>query len=107
MCRQFRFIEDPGHGWLEIFPADSRAVGIDPEQYSPFSYYKDFEDGTRRLYLEEDIDAGLFVEAWEAKHGKTIKGHLLRVYEEDTPIRNYPGLSGSLYVSPFANHGGK
>ena len=95
----FRLIEDPGHGWLEVQECHSRAVGIKPDQYSTCSYYRSQGFGKDNiLYLEEDLDAGRFVKAWEAKYGK-IK--IAFVHEEQSTVRPLPHLSGANYVSPF------
>ena len=56
---QFRFIEDPGHGWLEVPRPLVRHLNID---VSTYSYYDAASDN---LYLEEDIDAGRFVKAFK------------------------------------------
>jgi len=45
----YRFIIDPGHGWLEVPEAEVRAVGSWVSQYS-------YREGSF-LYLEEDRDA--------------------------------------------------
>lgn len=66
----FTFYSDPSHGWLKVSRADALALGFTAKDFSRFSYIAD--GGT--LYLEEDCDAGKFLAAFEAKHGKpTIK----------------------------------
>lgn len=49
---------DPGHGWVKVAIAECRALGI-YDQVSVFSYRRG-----DNLYLEEDADAALWVEAW-------------------------------------------
>ena len=94
---KFRFIEDPGHGWLEVPAAVSRSVGVRPEQYSPYSYsFKPGFGGDEILYLEEDCDAGVFVRAWEKKHGP-IAPRVVNVHEEVSTIRPLPHLDGREY----------
>jgi hypothetical protein len=80
MIDTYIFHTDPGHGWLEVTRAECLRLGI-LDQISPYSYqYGD------KVYLEEDCDAALWVEAKRA-HGEKFKfdeQHL-----EVTPIRRY------------------
>lgn len=55
------FHEDCGHAWLEV-PVETFLKA--PVNVSSFSYY---EKHTRKLYLEEDCDAGDFLDAMQAK----------------------------------------
>src|SRR5690606_23104266 len=57
----FRFMSDPGHGWLEVPVSVVRDLGI-AEQISPFSY----RNGGI-AYLEEDCDMQVFVQAMRKK----------------------------------------
>ena len=78
----FTYHTDPGHGWIEVPLPIVAALGITTE-ISSFSY----TDG-RNAYLEEDCDAWLFVNAYEAAHG--ARPELVDVHQECTPIRNLP-----------------
>jgi hypothetical protein len=49
----FRFISDPGHGWIEIRPEQAAALGLTPADLTEYSYRA--PNGT--LYAEEDADA--------------------------------------------------
>lgn len=74
----YRFIEDPGHGWLEVPLAEVHALGIPVSAYSYRS--ADF------AYLEEDVDFEAFVRA------KTLRGQpveFVRHYQDPTPVRRY------------------
>ena len=55
----YTFISDPGHGWLEVPSAELIKTGIalDISECS----YRDPKTGN--VYLEEDIDAPLFMAA--------------------------------------------
>ena len=54
------YLQDPGHGWL-IAPASLvRQLGCTPSRYSYIDRNADL------AYLEEDCDAGPFVEALRA-----------------------------------------
>jgi hypothetical protein len=78
--RKLTFYADPGHGWLEVDFCDLDALGIG-DKVSRYSYLKG-----ERAYLEEDCDAGLFIEAAK-NNGWTI--NIKEMYQENTPIRNY------------------
>jgi len=76
----FRFISDPGHGWVEVPMQLIELLGI-KSKISAYSYRK----GTM-AYLEEDCDAFEFVQACKAQ-GIDVKFD--NVYQEQTPIRHY------------------
>lgn len=64
MQGQYRFHDDPGHGWLEVPLADIRELGLE-SQISSCSY----TDGAN-VYLEEDGDAPRFINAYKARFGE-------------------------------------
>ncbi len=81
---KYRFIEDPGHGWLEVPRAEIEALGI-ADKISTCSY----ESTNGMVYLEEDCDMGVFCRAkgWTpetAHHNWTVK------HEENTFVRALP-----------------
>ena len=78
--RKLTFYVDPGHGWLEVDRSDLDALGIS-DKVSRYSYSKG-----EKAYLEEDCDAGLFIETAKS-NGWTI--NIQEMYQENTPIRNY------------------
>lgn len=52
------FTSDPAHGWLLVTEEQMKQAGVDPATFSPYSYYSaEF----RTYALEEDCDAGLFL----------------------------------------------
>lgn len=78
--RQLVFFADPGHGWLRVSMADLRALGI-AGKITEYSY----RNGDQ-AYLEEDLDAGTFLDAaqaagWEINH--------VYLHQDETPIRGY------------------
>ena len=77
-----RMISDPGHGWLEVPVSELARLGI-ANQISRYSYRKG-----QMAYLEEDSDAGKYLEALEA--AGEPRPMISEVYQERTPIRNYP-----------------
>lgn len=80
---KLRFIEDPGHGWLEVPINLLRELGIE-DAISECSYYSAW---TKCVYLEEDCDAGIFdMEATKAGWEYEID----REYQEQTFVRGLP-----------------
>lgn len=77
-----RMISDPGHGWLEVPVSELARLGI-ANQISRYSYRKG-----QMAYLEEDLDAGVYLEALEA--AGEPRPALTEVYQARTPIRSYP-----------------
>jgi hypothetical protein len=82
--RSLTFHTDPGHGWLEVSRADLDALNI-TAQITPYSYQK-----AARVYLEEDVDAGLYLQAAKAAgYRLTIRDQ----YADPSPIRNLPSFT--------------
>lgn len=78
----FDFYTDAGHGWLKVHVYDARDVGLEPEDFTAFSYRKG-----DHLYLEEDCDAGRFIAAWENAQRKFAFRSIDHGY--NSPIRSY------------------
>jgi hypothetical protein len=76
---QVTFYEDPGHGWLQVPKQLIHFLALG-DQISTCSY-QDHD----YVYLEEDLDAGIFLNA-AANLG--IKYKIYEVHQEATPIRN-------------------
>lgn len=55
---------DPGHGWIEVPVADLQELGLKLADFTRYSYINH-----DRVYLEEDCDAAVFVNAYVEKHG--------------------------------------
>ena len=78
---RFTMYYDAGHGWLAVTEAQAHSVGLNEGDFSAYSY----REGNV-LYLEEDLDMTIFVQAWEAQHGPIL---LHAVDHGDySPIRN-------------------
>jgi len=62
----YRYIQDPGHGWIEVSYAELVALGI-ADRISRYSYasFSNYENNPF-IYLEEDCDAGLWLKARDA-----------------------------------------
>ena len=82
MTDTFTFHTDPGHGWVQVEWTDLKALGLNPTDFSRYSYRKG-----NTFYLEEDCDASKFVAAYEAKHG--ARPNFRDNYADRTPIRGY------------------
>lgn len=82
---KLKYYTDPGHGWVPVKRTLLRQLGI-LDRISSFSYQR---GGT--VYLEEDCDATLLIEALE-RHGierewtstHTNRRHPIRSYEPFT-----------------------
>lgn len=79
---KFDFHYDAGHGWLKVHVYDARDVGLDPEDFTAYSYRRG-----EHLYLEEDCDAGRFLAAWQ----KALRDFSVREIDDgyNSPIRSY------------------
>lgn len=77
---KFRFISDPGHGWLEAPISLVETLGL-TTKVSSYSYRKG-----AMAYLEEDCDAYLFMDACK-RNGITVE--LDEIHQDPTPIRGY------------------
>lgn len=82
--QRLTFHTDPGHGWLEVTRADLVELGI-LGLVSAYSY----TDGPR-VYLEEDCDATLYLEAAKAA-GWVL--NMVDKYAEDSFVRQLPGVA--------------
>lgn len=81
---KFDFYSDPGHGWLRVKRHLVMDLGIG-QRITRFS----FERG-QWVYLEEDCDAGVFLEALRARPGDyafSVREHCSR--QRESKIRSY------------------
>lgn len=95
---ELRFIEDPGHGWLEVPIKLLRELDIE-DAISECSYYADW---TKCAYLEEDCDAGIF-EMVATEAGWDFKVHF--EYQKNTFVRklpNYPYTNKNKFKKKWA-----
>jgi hypothetical protein len=77
----YRFITDPGHGWLEVPRAELDSLGI-THKISAYSYQRG-----ELAYLEEDCDFAVF-HAAKAARAEPVK--YTELYQENTFVRNLP-----------------
>jgi len=84
---QLYYIQDPGHGWLSSDMDTLERLGV-AGKISSYSYRE--RAPSRRVWLEEDCDAGVLVEALRAA------GELFTIREQhlnaDAWIRNLPSF---------------
>ena len=106
----YRFIQDPGHGWLEVTHAELVALGI-AHEISAYSFTTGPRPGgaSALVYLEEDCDLGRFAAAkgWTPRDAWS---HWRSVYQEVTFIRKLARYSPlkETYRAPAADpHGDK
>jgi len=78
---KLRYIQDPGHGWLEVPRGLLQVLGID-NTITSYSYQHNDQ-----VYLEEDLDMMKFIRAIKAN--SNIELDIQDVYQERTAIRNY------------------
>ena len=77
----YTFFDDPGHAWLEVPIGQLFQLGIQRD-ISTCSYVNG-----AMAYLEEDCDAGVFMNAARAAG---IEVTFREVHQDPTPIRDYP-----------------
>ena len=65
MSNGYEFHYDAGHGWLKVDYASLAQAGLSRADFSGYSYVDD-----RHMYLEEDCDAGVFIERVKAMTGE-------------------------------------
>ena len=78
---------DPGHAWLAVKRKELIQLGI-LDKISSFSYQKG-----STVYLEEDCDAGVFLDAKKAAGEEITRNNIRDSYQENTPIRNYKNFT--------------
>lgn len=79
----FTFHTDPGHGWLEVSIPDLMSVGLTPDDFTRYSYRSgDY------VFLEEDCDAAVFVNAYTQINGERPKFREVHT-NSNHPIRTY------------------
>ena len=84
---KFTFHVDPGHGWLEVDWTQLKRLELNPSDFSRYSY----RNGNT-FFLEEDCDASIFVNAYNAKHGDDAFTYESKHVNNSHPIRNYPQI---------------
>jgi hypothetical protein len=85
MTKKYKFISDPGHGWIEVPLSELKTLGI-ADQISEYSYQMG-----AMVYLEEDDDGSRWFKAMTDAGNPPA---FIEVYQDPTPIRNYPRYRG-------------
>lgn len=78
----YTFVEDSGHGWLKVPHSELRRLGI-ADSISPCSY-----SNGDYAYLEEDLDAGVFI---KAMGGIDNVPYEFDYHDGQCYVRNYKG----------------
>lgn len=112
----YRYLQDPGHGWIEVPVAELAALGI-ADRITHYSYIS--RDGTL-AYLEEDCDASTWhdaavrvgkfpdlVEVVEPRADSFVRG--LRPYPEHPNVgraraRGFAALNAYLTAADGVSH---
>jgi hypothetical protein len=83
MKKQFDYIQDAGHGWVKVPLTLLRELGI-ADQVTRYSYYNN-----GHVYLEEDNDTCLFMNAFHARFGFDPKLRERVARERRSRVRGY------------------
>jgi len=89
--KNFIFFTDPGHGWLRVPLKEIERLGI-ADKISNYSYQKN-----KMAFLEEDCDAGVFLEAKKAA-GEAVNILTART-DRQSKIRKYAMFGGDRMVT--------
>ena len=84
--RKYDFYIDPGHGWMKVKREELKELGVE-NKITGYSY----ERG-EFVYLEEDGDASIFIDALERKSGENFEEnkHLRQhISDKNSKIRGY------------------
>lgn len=89
--KTFTLYADPSHGWLKVSAKDVNEVGLSSISFSRYSFFKNNANGWADFYLEEDMDATLFIAAYKVAYGEEpVVRESLR--NTSSPIRRYERL---------------
>jgi len=91
----FNFYFDAAHGWLAVPMSQAAAVGLTEGDFTAYSYRQG-----DMLYLEEDLDAMIFVRAWEVEHGTILTQAI--DHGSYSEIRNYASVRSRLAEDEIA-----
>jgi len=80
--KTYKAYSDSGHSWIAVKRNYLKSLGV-LDKITCFSYQRG-----ETIYLEEDYDAGLFIESFSRVYGhkpKIVEGS----YSDNSPIRYY------------------
>ena len=92
--KKYRFISDPGHGWLEVPTLEIAQLGIAAE-ISSCSY---ISGANTHVYLEEDCDMAVFCRAKGWPRG-SISEHITEVFKDPCWIRDMRSFNGKHFAA--------
>ena len=84
---RFKYIQDPGHGWIKVKKDLAQILGFQ-DQITSYSYHdQDY------YYLEEDCDAVLLINALK---NKNIQYELdIAIIDNHSFVRSLPNVKGA------------
>jgi hypothetical protein len=92
MNLKMEFVNDPGHGWLIVSRKQLDLVGLQPSDFSSYSY-KNSEVNPTHFALEEDCDAGLFLSRCYDLDLRDDM-HITETFlNSDAPVRIWPSIN--------------
>lgn len=68
----FTYHQDPSHGWIQVHLKFLKEIGADLSKISNYSYYHPQSTGDALVYLEEDGDAMVLINALKEKGIKYV-----------------------------------
>ena len=83
MKKLYKFYYDAGHGWLAVKRSDIIELDL-LNKITCYSYQRG-----NTVYLEVNLDARVFINAWKNRHNKDIFPVSCGKYSERSPIRSY------------------
>ena len=95
MQKVFDFISDPGHGWVKV-PHALLAQLMISKQITTYSYMRG-----AYAYLEEDMDASTFHQAYEKCFGFAPKYRERNAGQKYSRVRGYDTYPGTNVFSKF------
>lgn len=93
----YKYFQDPGHGWIKVPVTELVDLGI-AEQITTYSY---LSPSGKFAYLEEDMDAGTFLQAKRSRGDEFSIDN--RHCNRPSSIRSYPHYSARQVTGPRIN----
>ena len=87
---RFHFITDPGHGWVKVSHRLLEKLGI-AGKITDYSYETKFY-----AFLEEDMDAKTFFDAFEAHFGQAPNFKFINIENDQSVVRTFRSYSKGL-----------
>jgi len=103
MNLKMEFVSDPGHGWLIVSRKQLDLVGLQPSDFSSYSYQNSEVNPTHfalevvpsltAMRIDEDCDAGLFLSRCYDLDLRDDM-HITETFlNSDAPVRSWPSIN--------------